>query len=177
MSCGALSSRRKTARGFSLVELLVVLAIMGVLASVALPLSILSRHRTQEAELRSALREIRSALDAYKRAVDEGRIEQEPGASGYPPSLDALVNGVVDARSPSRERLFFLRRIPLDPFTEETSSPASDIAGATAGAGVASWGLRAYASPPDQPTTGRDVYDIYSRSQRVGLNGIPYREW
>jgi general secretion pathway protein G len=154
------------ARGFTLIELVVTVAIVGVLASVAVPLVELNAQRAREHELRSALRQIRSALDEYKRASDEGRIERRVGASGYPRSLDELVQGVPDVKSPTPAKLFFLRRLPRDPFSPERDASATQ-----------SWGIRSYGSPPDAPVQGEDVYDVYSRSERVGLNGQPYREW
>ena len=154
------------ARGFTLIELVVTVAIVGVLASVAVPLVELNAQRAREHELRSALRQIRTALDEYKRASDEGRIERRVGASGYPRSLDELVQGVPDVKSPTPAKLFFLRRLPRDPFSPERDASAAQ-----------SWGIRSYGSPPDAPVQGEDVYDVYSRSERVGLNGQPYREW
>lgn len=153
-------------RGFSLVELLVVLTIMAVLASVGLPISELGKRRRDEETLRASLREIRGALDAYKRAVDEGRVERPPGGSGYPPTLESLVDGVVDQKDPERRRLYFLRRLPADPFFDRGVAPPART-----------WGLRSYASPPDEPRPGEDVYDVHSMSDRVGLDGRPYRTW
>lgn len=155
----------RRARGFSLIELAVTVAIVGVLALIAAPLGELAAQRGKERELRQALRQIRGALDAYKQAWDEGRIERRSGASGYPPTLEALVKGVDNVKTPQRDPIHFLRRLPRDPFAD------SDIAAAD------TWGKRAYASPPDNPQEGEDVYDVYSRAERVGLNGIPYREW
>ncbi len=154
------------ARGFTLIELVVTVAIVAVLASVAMPLLELHAQREREAELRHALRTIRGALDAYKRAYDEGRIEQRTGASGYPRDLESLVRGVPDARSPQGAPIIFLRRLPRDPFHPDPSVPAAQT-----------WGLRAYASPPDAPARGEDVFDVYSLSPRSGINGIPYRQW
>lgn len=145
-------------RGFTLVEMLVTLAILALLASLALPLSELSVQRAQERELRHALRVLRGAIDAYKDAADANRIERKADASGYPPSLEVLVEGVKDAKDPKGAKIYFLRRIPRDPFGED-------------------WGLRSYASPPDDPEPGKDVFDVYSRSEGIGLNGVPYREW
>jgi general secretion pathway protein G len=147
------------ARGFTLIELLIVVAIVALLASVAAPLAELTYQRGKEQELRHALREIREAIDAYKRASDEGKIERKADASGFPPSLATLVEGVEEKNSLEKNKIFFLRRIPKDPLTGED------------------WGLRSYASPASDPQAGKDVYDVYSRSDEVGLNKVPYREW
>jgi len=147
------------ARGFTLIELMITVAILGLLASVALPLAEVQVQRGKEADLRRALREVRGAIDAYKRAADEGAIEKPADKSGYPPTLEKLVEGAVDKRDPKAGRLYFLRRIPADPMSGKE------------------WGLRAYASPADAPQKGDDVYDVYSLSEAVGLNGIRYREW
>ena len=146
-------------KGFTLIELLIVVAIVALLASVAAPLAELGYQRGKEQDLRHALREIREAIDAYKRAADEGKIERKADASGFPPSLAALVEGVPDKTSPEKSKIYFLRRIPKDPLGSEE------------------WGLRSYASPASDPQAGKDVFDVYSRSGEVGLNGIPYREW
>ncbi|WP_153118095.1 type II secretion system protein [Rhodocyclus tenuis] len=153
------------ARGFTFVELMMTLAILGVLALVALPLAEYSIRREKERELRNALIEIRTAIDTYKGAAEQGRINVPPGDSGYPRALGELVEGVVDQRSPVRQKLYFLRRLPADPF----AAPGVDAS--------LTWGLRAYASPPDMPVPGRDVFDIYSLSPLAGLNGVPYRQW
>ena len=151
--------------GLSLVELLVTVAILSVLALGALPLAELTVQRTKESELRAALRDIRSAIDAYKRAADAGRVARPADTSGYPPSLDVLVQGVTDAKDLGKKRLYFLRRLPRDPMHGQGGDSVPD------------WGLRSYASPPDEPQAGRDVFDVYSRSAAVGLNGVPYRNW
>lgn len=151
--------------GFTLIELLVTVVIVAILASVAMPLSALSQQRVKEQELRQSLREIRTAIDVYKQAVDEGRVARSLDQSGYPPKLSVLVDGATDVKSPVSKKIYFLRRIPRDPFAENEVDAES------------SWGKRSYDSPPDTPHAGKDVYDIYSQSDRTGLNGVPYREW
>lgn len=145
---------------------MVTLAIMGVLAVIAVPMieSVIKRQR--EAELRTALMQIREALDAYKKASDQGRIPLKIGESGYPKGLKELVEGVIDAKSPQKQNMYFLRRIPRDPLNSDSDIPAEET-----------WGLRSYKSPPDAPRAGDDVFDVYSLSEGVGLNGIPYKEW
>jgi len=156
-------------RGFTLIELLVTLAILGLLGTLVLPVAEVTVQRRDEQELRRGLREIRAGLDAYKRAADEGRVAKAPDASGYPARLELLVQGVPDLRSPKQAKIYFMRRLPRDPFAPERGVDNADD-GAT-------WGKRSYASEPDQPQEGDDVYDVYSRSERVGLNGIPYNKW
>ena len=153
-------------RGFTLVELVVTVAIVAVLASVALPLHELTSQRAKEQDLRRALRDIRTALDAYKQAADDGRIAKRPDESGYPRRLEDLVAGVEDQKHPKKERVYFLRRIPRDPLAREPERSAAET-----------WGKRAYASPPEEPQEGQDVFDVYSKAEGVGLNGRPYREW
>jgi general secretion pathway protein G len=152
--------------GFSFVELLVTLAIISVLASIVYPMTELRQQRQREQELRIALREVRSALDAYKQAGDEGRISRGPTDSGYPKTLQALVEGVPDLKDPARRKLYFLRRVPRDPMFPDPDVPAH-----------LTWLQRSYASTPDRPTEGADVFDVFSKSDEVGLNGIPYKEW
>jgi general secretion pathway protein G len=147
-----------------LIEMVVVVAIVGVLAAAAQPVLELSQRRSRELELRQSLRTIRSAIDAFKRAADEKRVALEADASGYPPTLDVLVSGVPDARKPGR-RIHFLRRMPRDPFAEASLPAAS------------TWGVRSYASPPDAPAAGSDVFDVYSLSERRGLDGTRLRDW
>jgi len=154
------------ARGFTLIELVITVAIVGLLATAALPLAEIGFRRSKEQDLRSALYAIRSALDEYKDAADAGRIEMELGDSGFPATLDELVNGVVDAKSPDARKMYFLRRLPRDPFYPDASVPASET-----------WGLRAYASEPEDPQPGEDVFDVYSTSAGVGLNGTSYSTW
>lgn len=152
--------------GFTLIELLITVAIVALLASVAFPLADLTVRREKEQDLHHALRQIRDAIDAYKADSDAGRIEKEAGDSGYPKKLDDLVDGVVDQKSPQHRKIYFLRRMPRDPFNTDPSLSAS-----------ATWGKRSYASPPDDPKPGKDVYDVYSLSRGIGINGQPYRDW
>lgn len=157
---------KTTSGGFSLVELLVVVAMTSILAAVAMPLAELSHQRGKEESLRRALREIRSALDDYKRLADDGRIERIAGDSGYPPNLATLVEGVKDARSPTGARLYFLRKLPRDPMVDDPAWAAADT-----------WMLRSYASSPGDPQPGTDVFDVRSRSAALGLDGTPHKTW
>ncbi|MDH5246543.1 MAG: type II secretion system GspH family protein [Betaproteobacteria bacterium] len=152
-------------RGFTLIELVVTVAIVALLASAAMPVVELAVKRNREQELRTALRELRTAIDAYKRAYDEGRIQKNPLATGYPPTLAALVDGVPDARQPDKRKIYFLRRLPADPMQPGIKDPLD------------AWGRRAYASPRERPEEGADVFDVYSRSDAVGIDGRPYRDW
>lgn len=161
------SIRTTPHRGFTIIELVACLAILAILSTLAQPLAELAVKRHKEAELRRALWELRDAIDAYKRAGDEGRIARDPSRSGYPPDLLTLVQGRPDAQAPQSGRsVYFLRRIPRDPFFEDGSVPAH-----------LTWGLRSYASPPNAPRPGEDVYDVYSMSAVVGMNGLPYGKW
>lgn len=157
---------RRRGRGFTFIELLVTLGILAVLATVTLPVAELAAQRQKEQQLRLTLREVRTAIDAYKRAFDEGRISRRPDDTGYPPSLSVLVDGVVDQKDAKGRRMYFLRRVPADPMAPAGySDPAQ------------TWLLRSYASAADEPKAGDDVYDVISRSNAVGINGVPYRHW
>lgn len=159
---------RRARRGFTLIEMVVVLAIAAILAMAAQPLFELTLRRTQEAALRTALRELRLAIDEHRAAVLQRRVAPGPDGSPYPPSLQALVQGVpvLDEQGrPGAQRLYLLRRLPRDPFADP-QLPAH-----------LSWGLRASTSPPDDPQPGDDVFDVYSRSPLGALDGSRYADW
>ncbi len=155
------------ARGFTIVELVVTVGIISLLATAVIPSAQLVYQRERERELRVSLRTIRGAIDAYKLASDTGRIKKELDKTGYPPTLQVLFEGVDDASDPKGQvKIYFLRSLPRDPFWPDATTPAADT-----------WALRAYASPPDDPQPGDDVYDVHSRSSRTGLNGVPSHDW
>ena len=162
-----IGTRKAPSDGFTIIELVITVAIIALLATAVVPSAQLMYQREREADLRQALRTIRSAIDAYKTASETGRIKKEADKTGYPPDLQTLVDGVDDASNPKGDtKIYFLRRIPPDPFWPDATTPPAD-----------SWGLRSYASSPDDPQPGDDVFDVYSKSSRTGLNGVPYRAW
>jgi len=156
---------RRRRGGFTLIELVVTLAILGVLAAIAAPLAETVVRRGKEQELKAALMSIRDAIDAYKEAGDSGRISKPAGDAGYPASLDVLVNGVEDRGGASGTKIYFLRRIPRDPFADG-SLPATQT-----------WGLRSSDSPAEAPREGKDVFDVRSLSEGKALDGSNYRDW
>lgn len=146
--------------GYTIAELVVVAAILVILAAVTLPTVKFTSKRIKETELRSALRSMRYAIDEHKRYSDAGLIPIELGSDGYPSDLEVLVEG-IDLVGQVDKQVRFLRRIPVDPMTGETE-----------------WGLRSYQDEPDASSWGgENVYDVYSLSEGVGLNGVPYEEW
>ena len=150
----------RNSSGVTLIELIAAMAIISILATGILPLSVITYKRTKEIELKQNLRIIRKALDQYKKLVDEGKIQTDALASGYPKDLNVLVEGVV-VKGPVPKKTKFLRRIPKDPMTEDGE-----------------WGLRSYTDEPDSEIWGgQDVYDIYSKSEKEALDGTYYREW
>ena len=154
----------RTEHGYSFVELLIVTAILFILASTVMPLMQVTSQRQRESELRSSLRQVRTAIDKFKDAVDNGRIAQTelaPGSEGYPPDLQTLVDGVPIQNDQSGAKLKFLRKIPVDPMTNSTE-----------------WGMRAYGDKPDATTWGRgNVFDVYSKSGGTALDGSKYKDW
>lgn len=150
--------------GYSFIELIVVTTILAILASAVMPLAQVASQRQREVELRAALRQMRTAIDKFKDSVDQGRIAQAeltPGSEGYPPDLEALVEGVPIQGDQSGARLKFLRRVPVDPMTNSTD-----------------WGMRSYQDRPDSTSWGRqNVYDVYTKSDAEALDGTKYKDW
>ena len=152
--------RRSRSRGYSLVELVVVVTIILVLTAMIVPVARFNWTRMKEMELKEALRNMRTAIDDYKRLSDQGLIPVEVGTEGYPKELDDLVKGVELVGQVKKVRKF-LRKVPVDPMT-----------------GEATWGLRSLQDDFDSTSWGRqNVYDVYSLSEGTGLNGIPYAKW
>jgi general secretion pathway protein G len=154
----------KNQRGFTMLELMAVLAILATLAWMVMPLAEVARERERERELRRALWEIRDAIDAYQRVYDAHTNVKMSGISGYPPSLATLAEGIPDPAS-AGQMLYFIRRIPRDPFASATLPPEQ------------TWGLRSYDSSASEPAAGADVYDVYSRSTAMALDGTLVKSW
>ncbi len=155
-------------RGFTLIEMLVTLALVGIAAAIVLPLAAVMEQRAKEAELRVALRTIRHALDEYKAAADAGAIDKPTGSSGYPRSLEVLVDGVPRSAAfgLNATPMVFLRRVPRDPFFEDTAAPPAQT-----------WRTRNYGAPSGDFTGGADVFDIASRSAKTALDGSRVGDW
>ncbi len=156
----------KRARGLTLLELVITLGILAILVSAALPLTSNAVKGRREQELRQALREMRDALDRFNR-IEYGQFGgqrvpiEERTPSGYPKKLDLLFDGFVPVGRVDGKKVYYLRRVPVDPLT-----------------GKREWGFRSSTDAPDaSSTTGEDVFDVYSLSTDKGLNDIPYREW
>jgi len=143
-----------------MVELVLVTTLLVTLAAVALPASKYTVRRAKEIELRQAMRSMRNAIDEFKRYSDAGLIPVDLGTDGYPSELEVLVEG-VDVVGQIDKQVRFLRRIPRDPMTGEYE-----------------WGLRSYQDDFDSTSWGgENVFDVYSLSEGVGLNKVPYKEW
>ncbi len=150
---------RRRERGFTLAELVMVAALLAILAGMAMPVAKFTVKRRKEAELRLALRQMRTAIDEYKRLSDQGMIPVKLGTEGYPPDLEVLVEGVELVGQQVKRK--FLRKIPMDPMTREEE-----------------WGLRSYQDEPDSTSWGgENVWDVYSLSDSVALDGTEYKDW
>ena len=151
-------------QGYTFIEVIVVTAILLILATAVMPLAQVTSQRQREVELHRSLREMRTALDKFKDAVDTGQIaasELEPGNEGYPPDLETLVEGVSAANDATGRKLKYLRRVPIDPMTNSTE-----------------WGLRSYQDKPDSTSWGgKNVFDVYTKSTATALDGTKYRDW
>lgn len=151
---------KKNARGFTLVELLATVTIIAILVGMAIPLARNSIKREREQDLRNALREMRTALDKYKQASDDGKIEVPTDTEGYPQTLDALVDG-VQLIGQAGKNIKFLRKIPIDPMTNSTD-----------------WGMRSYQDETNsQSWGGQNVFQVYSKSEGVAFDGTRYKDW
>jgi len=163
-SSSSASSLVKGSSGYTFVELLIVTSIIMILASAIMPLAKVTAQRTREADLRRSLREIRTAIDKYKDAADNGQIgatELKLENEGYPADLDVLVDGVTAANDATGRKLKFLRRIPVDPMTKSSE-----------------WGLRSYQDKPDSTKWGgQNVFDVYTTSEGKALDGTKYKDW
>jgi general secretion pathway protein G len=155
---------KRTERGYTFVELLVVSVIVMILASAVMPLAKVTARRQREIDLRRALREMRTAIDKFKDAADVGQIsplDLKAGAENYPPDLDTLVKGVSAANDATGRKLRFLRRIPIDPMTRGTE-----------------WALRSYQDDPDSTRWGgQDVFDVRTTFNGTALDGTKYKDW
>ena len=150
-------THREQERGLTLVELIVTVAILSILASAAVPVTIFTVKRDHEHELRRDLWEMRDAIDAYKDAADRHAFQTKVDSQNYPPDLDTLVNG-VDVQG---KKMRFLRHIPIDPMT-----------------GKAEWGFRSMQDDPDSESYGgQSIFDVYSKSQGTALDGTKYSTW
>jgi general secretion pathway protein G len=155
---------KKSAAGYTFIELIIVSTMILVLASAIMPLTKVTMQRAREAELRRSLREMRTAIDRFKDAADQGLIgtlDLKAGAENYPPDLQTLVDGVTAANDATGRKLKFLRRVPVDPMTKGTQ-----------------WGLRSYQDDPKSTRWGgQDVFDVHTTSEGTALDGTKYKDW
>jgi general secretion pathway protein G len=153
--------RKQGERGLTMIELIVAFTILALLSTMAVPLARYKVRRDKERDLRIALREMRTAIDKYKDASDQGKIQVKLGTEGYPEDLDVLVEGVTMSGSTTGAKIKFLRRIPIDPMTNSTE-----------------WGKRSLQDDPDsQSWGGQDVFDVYTKSTERDRGGTPYSEY
>jgi len=149
---------RQGQKGFTLAELVMVVALIALLSAMAMPVAKFTVKRSKEADLRLALRQIRTAIDEYKRLSDQGMIPVKIGGEGYPEDLDELVEGVEIVGQETKRR--FLRRIPVDPMTRDD------------------WVLRSYQDDPDATSWGgENIYDVRTSSEGVAIDGTEYVDW
>jgi len=163
----ASSSSEARQTGLTLIELLVTLVILSILASAAIPFAEMTVRRDKEQDLRRALREVRTAIDAFHDDWTAGRISKLTGAAsddGYPKTLQVLVDGVDTGQAKGGKRRY-LRRVPSDPFADPGKKPEEQ------------WLLRGYQDDPGASWNGIDVYDIRSASDRVAIDGTRYKDW
>jgi general secretion pathway protein G len=155
------AATKASQRGMTLVELIVAVTILVLLSTLVVPLAAYKVKRDKERDLRYALREIRSAIDRYKDASDQQKIQVKVGTDGYPADLDVLVEGVTLVGNATGAKIKFLRRIPIDPMT-----------------GTTEWGKRSTQDDPKSNSWGgQNVFDVYSRSMDRARDGTPYSEW
>jgi len=152
--------------GFTLIELVVTVLIVSILATAAAPVLQVTIQRNKEIELKQALRQIREAIDAYKKAVDEGKVRKNIDQSGYPPNLEVLEEGVTNQADPRKRTIKFIRRIPRDPMSSDPELKPAET-----------WGKRSYDSDLTSLREGVDVYDVYSLSKKSAINGTLYNTW
>ncbi len=152
--------------GFTLIELVVTVMIVAILAAGAVPIVQLTIQRNKETELKQALRQIREAIDLYKKAVDDGLVKKTLDQTGYPPSLEVLEQGVINQKDIKGKVIKFIRKIPRDPMNKESDLKSSET-----------WAKRSYASDVNAPLEGVDVYDICSRSTKKAIDGTIYNTW
>jgi len=152
--------------GFTLIELIVTIMIVAILATGAVPIMQVTIKHNKETELKQSLRQIRDAIDLYKKASDEGKIKTTIDQSGYPPNLEVLESGVINQKDIKNKVIKFIRKIPRDPMNNNTELNPADT-----------WAKRCYASDAKSPSEGLDVYDVNSLSTQKAIDGTLYSTW